>query len=56
MKFVINWTPLRICVRSRSIQPHLKVESKELELKWFVSRLFDIFKTKNLVPQIIAQR
>jgi len=24
MKYVVNWIPLRICVRSRNTQPHLK--------------------------------
>jgi len=24
MKYVVNWIPLRICVRSRNAQPHLK--------------------------------
>ena len=26
MKYVVNWIPLRICVRSRNTQPHLNIE------------------------------
>ena len=46
MKYVVNWIPLRIRVRSRNTQPHLKVENKELyiveRISWvqFNSHLF----------------
>jgi len=31
MKCVVNWIPLRICVRSRNTQPHLKGGPEPLE-------------------------
>ena len=38
MKYVVNWIPLRIRIRSRNYQPHLKNEKQleqELELSFF---------------------
>jgi len=33
MKYVVNWIPLRICVRSRNTQPHLKRPEHEQTLQ-----------------------
>jgi hypothetical protein len=32
MKCLVNWIPLRICVRSRNTQPHLSELSSEIRL------------------------
>jgi len=35
MQCVVNWIPLRICVRSRNAQPHLKLWT---DWKWTVEK------------------
>jgi len=55
MKYVVNWIPQRIRVRSRNTQPHLKLEKPDGALLWILYQWFDENLVDNFSNELIGE-